>query len=295
MQKKAVLAAGFQQTKAAGRRRFKPAVWHQTILYLVLGLFVFLTVAPILFTLFSSFKNNAQILGGFWSLPKPLQLENYAIAFSAVWRYTANTVVYSVVGSVLVVLLSAVSGYTFAKKDFLGKEVLFLMMLAIMMIPGVLTLIPSYVLYSDLGLINTPWVIIISAAAGGQIFGTFLCRSFMGGLSNELFDSAKIDGASEYTVFVKIVIPLTVPVLMTLFIMSSVGIYNDYIWPLLTIKSNEIQMIGVGLTQFKNQFGISDMGVEFAAYMISSIPLVVLFSFGMKYYIQGLTQGALKI
>ena len=116
----------------------------------------------------------------------------------------------------------------------------------------------------------------------------------MAGISNELFDAAKIDGAGEFVVFTRMVSPLSVPVLMTLMIMQSVGIYNDYIWPLLTIKSNSIQMVGVGLTQFTNQFGISNMGVEFAAYIISAIPLVPLFSFGMKYYIQGVTQGALK-
>lgn len=273
----------------------KVAVARQTILFAVLGLFVLMTFVPIAFTLLSSFKNNSQILGGFWSLPVPAQTGNYVRAFHAIWRYAMNTVGYAVVGSLMVMALSAVSGYAFAKKDFLGKEVLFMMMLAIMMIPGVLTLIPSYVLYADLGLIDTPWVILLSAAAGGQIFGTFLCRSFMAGISNELFESAKIDGAGEFVVFMRMVLPLSVPVLMTLFIMSSVGIYNDYIWPLLTIKSNSIQMIGVGLTQFTNQFGISDMGVKFAAYVISSVPLVILFSFGMKYYIQGMTQGALKI
>lgn len=273
----------------------KTVIAQQTILFAILAIFVLLTFVPIAFTFLSSFKNNSQILGGFWSLPIPVQFGNYADAFSAIWRYTLNTIVYAVVGSVLVVILSAISGYAFAKKSFLGKEVLFMMMLAIMMIPGVLTLIPSYVLYANLGLVNTPWAIILAAAAGGQIFGTFLCRSFMGGISNELFDSAKIDGAGEVVVFTRMVLPLSVPVLMTLFIMSSVGIYNDYIWPLLTIKSSSIQMIGVGLTQFTNQFGIVNMGVKFAAYVISSLPLVVLFSFGMKYYIQGMTQGALKI
>lgn len=267
----------------------------QTALYALLALFVAMTLAPIAFTLLSSFKNNSQIFGGFWSLPYPPQVGNYAKAFEAIWRYMANTVVYSVVGSLCVIALSAVSGYTFAKKDFLGKETLFMMMLAIMMIPGVLTLIPSYVLYANLGLIDTPWVIIIAAAAGGQIFGTFLCRSFMSGISNELFDSAKMDGANEWVVFMRIVVPLSLPVLMTLFIMQSVGIYNDYIWPLLTIKSSDIQMLGVGLTQFTNQFGITEMGVEFAAYVISSVPLVILFSTGMKYYIQGMTQGSLKM
>lgn len=245
--------------------------------------------------LISSLKNNAQILGDFWALPFPPNIDNYGAGFSAIWRYTVNTVIYAVVGGSLVVLLSALSGYTFAKRSFLGKETLFMMILAIMMIPSVLTLIPSYVLYADLGLLNTPWVIIINAAAIGQVFGIFLCRSFMAGISNELFESARIDGASEFVVFVRMVIPLSLPVLMTIFIMTSLNIYNDYIWPLLTIKSNDIQMIGVGLTQFKNQFGISNRGVEFAAYAISSFPLVLLFSFGMKYYIQGVSQGALKM
>jgi multiple sugar transport system permease protein len=243
----------------------------------------------------SSLKNNAQILGDFWALPFPPHFENYGTGFSVIWRYTMNTVIYAVVGSGLVVLISALSGYTFAKKVFLGKETLFMMILAIMMVPSVLTLIPSYVLYADLGLLNTPWVIIINAAAIGQVFGIFLCRSFMAGISNELFESARIDGASEFILFTRMVIPLSLPVLMTIFIMTSINIYNDYIWPLLTIKSNNIQMIGVGLTQFKNQFGVSNMGVEFAAYAISSLPLVLLFSFGMKYYIQGVSQGALKM
>ncbi|MFC3799519.1 carbohydrate ABC transporter permease [Cohnella sp. GCM10012308] len=272
------------------------ASWiRQGLLYFILGLFVLLTLTPICFMLISSLKNNAQIYGDFWALPVPPNFSNYGDGFAVIWRYTMNTVLYALVGGALVVFLSALSGYTFAKKKFLGKETLFMLILALMMVPSVLTLIPSYVLYADLGLLNTPWVIIINAAAVGQVFGIFLCRSFMAGISNELFESARIDGANEVVVFVRMVLPLSLPVLMTIFIMTSLNIYNDYIWPLLTIKSNSIQMIGVGLTQFKNQFGVSNMGVEFAAYAISSLPLVLLFSFGMKYYIQGVSQGALKM
>ncbi|HZG58862.1 carbohydrate ABC transporter permease [Paenibacillus sp.] len=277
------------------RSRFSALSAGQVASYTMLTLLVFLTLVPILFMLLSSLKSNAQILGNFWALPAPPRWANYAEAFGAVWRYIANTVLYAIAGSSLVCLLSSVSGYVFAKKTFPGKETLFMMMLAMMMIPGVLTLIPSYVLYNGLGLTNTPWVIIIAAAAGGQIFGTFLCRSFVSGVPNELFEAARIDGAHEITVFTKIVLPLSVPILATLFIMQSVGIYNDYIWPLLTIRDSSIQVIGVGLTVFENQFGIKNMGVQFAAYALSSVPLVLIFAFGMKYYIQGMTQGALKM
>lgn len=261
----------------------------------ILAILVFLTLVPILFMVVSSLKSNAQILGNFWGLPAPARWGNYSEAFHAIWRYILNTMGYAVAGSACVMLLSSVSGYIFAKKKFPGKEVLFLMMLAMMMIPGILTLIPSYVLYENMGLTNTPWVIIVSSAAGGQIFGTFLCRTYMAGLPSELFEAARIDGAAELRVFLRIVIPLSLPILATLFIMQSVGVYNDYIWPLLTIRDSNLQVISVGLTIFTKQFGVTDLGTRFAAYAISSVPLLLIFSFGMKYYIQGMTQGALKM
>ncbi|MBB6637303.1 carbohydrate ABC transporter permease [Cohnella thailandensis] len=268
---------------------------RQVTIVAILAILVFLTLVPILFMIVSSLKSNAQILGNFWGLPAPARWGNYAEALNAIWRYILNTVGYAVAGSVCVMLLSAVSGYLFAKKTFPGKEVLFLMMLAIMMIPGILTLIPSYVLYENMGLTNTPWVIIVSSAAGGQIFGTFLCRTYMAGLPSELFEAARMDGAAELRVFLRIVVPLSLPILATLFIMQSVGVYNDYIWPLLTIRDSDLQVISVGLTIFTKQFGVTDLGTRFAAYAISSVPLLLIFSFGMKYYIQGMTQGALKM
>ncbi|WP_020618979.1 carbohydrate ABC transporter permease [Paenibacillus daejeonensis] len=268
---------------------------RQLAIIVLLALLVFLTLVPILFMILSSLKSNAQILGNFWALPSPARWSNYIDAFHSIWRYVVNTVYYAVSGSLAVILLSALSGYLFAKKSFPGKNVLFLMMLAMMMIPSVLTLIPSYVLYKNMGLTNTPWAIIISSAAGGQVFGTFLCRTYMAGLPGELFEAARMDGASEARVFAQIVLPLSLPILATLFIMQSVGVYNDYIWPLLTIQDSSLQVISVGLTIFTKQFGITDMGPQFAAYAISSIPLLLIFTFGMKYYIQGMTQGALKL
>ncbi|MFD0716097.1 carbohydrate ABC transporter permease [Paenibacillus sp. GCM10027626] len=273
----------------------KSGTGRQIVIVALLALLVFLTLVPILFMILSSLKSNAQILGDFWALPSPARWSNYGAAFISIWRYVLNTVYYAVSGSIGVILLSALAGYLFAKKSFPGKNLLFFMMLAMMMIPSVLTLIPSYVLYKNMGLTNTPWAIIISSAAGGQVFGTFLCRTYMAGLPGELFEAARMDGASEVRVFAQIVLPLSLPILATLFIMQSVGVYNDYIWPLLTIQDSSLQVISVGLTIFTKQFGITDMGPQFAAYAISSLPLLLIFTFGMKYYIQGMTQGALKL
>ncbi|MFC5406259.1 carbohydrate ABC transporter permease [Cohnella soli] len=277
------------------RLRLSGRDFVQLLLYALLAVTLFLTLAPIFYMLFSSLKSNSQIIGNFWSLPSPAEWGNYGEAFRGIARYMLNTILYALAGSGLVILLSSLSGYAFAKRKFPGKEFLFLLMLTLMMIPGILTLIPSYVLYSRLGLTDTPWVIIIAHAAAGQIMGTFLCRTFIAGIPSELFESARMDGASETVVYFRMVMPLSAPIISTVFIMQSVAIYNDYIWPLLTISDNRLQMLGVGLTLFTNQFGISDMGLQSAAYAISSVPLILVFMFGMKYFIQGVTSGALKM
>lgn len=289
------MAANTSDSKASAGIRFNRNAVRQSVLILCLAVLVVATLVPILFMFYSSLKSNSQILGSFWAPPSPPQWENYAEAFAGIWRYVVNTVLYAAGASAVVVCLSAVSGYLFAKKEFPGKEFLFLLLLAMMMVPAVLTLIPAYVWYEKLGLTNTPLAIIIAHAAGGQIFGTFLCRTSMEGVPSSLFEAARIDGAKEWMVFVRIVLPLSVPILATIFIMQAVGTYNDYVWPLLTIRDSDLQMVGVGLTQFTKQFGITDKGVQFAAYTLSSLPLIAVFSFGMKYYIQGMAQGALKM
>lgn len=213
---------------AKRKKKWKRSI-PQIILYIVISFIALLTLVPIIFMLFISFKSNAQIYGNFWALPDPFVFENYKLAFSGIWRFVINTVIYTFAACLFIVILASVGGYVFAKKEFPGKEFIFMLFLAMMMVPGLLTLIPSYVLYDQLGLTNTPWAIIIQHTAGGQIFGIFLCRSFMNSLPSSLFESARIDGASEMTVFFKIVVPLSTPILATVIVMQSVGIYNDYV------------------------------------------------------------------
>ncbi len=281
-------------------RNIKLGKWRhlfsgQPLLYLILSIFAFLTLVPILFMIFISFKSNSQVLGNFWGLPNPWMVSNYEFAFQGIWRFVINTVIYTGAACLFIMILASIGGYVFAKKQFPGKETIFILFLAMMMVPGLLTLIPSYVLHDQLGLTNTPWSIILQHTAGGQIFGIFLCRSFMNTLPSSLFESARIDGASEFTVFTRIVVPLSTPILATVVVMQSVGIYNDYIWPLLVIRDTSIQVVSVGLTLFASQFGTTGTGIQYAGFALSSVPLLLTFIFGMKYYIQGMTQGALKM
>jgi ABC-type glycerol-3-phosphate transport system permease component len=280
---------------AEARRRGRARGWFwQTALIASLVVILALSFLTIALMFFLSLKDNGQIYGRFWSFPDPIRWENYREGWMQMRRYIFNSLVYSLASVVIVVFLSSLSGYVFARHKFPGKEVIYVVILALLMVPGVLTLIPAFVLVKQLGLFNTPWALILPWSAGGQIFGILLCRSYFATLPQELFDAAKVDGASEFEQYVRIALPLSWPILVTLAIMHLVGSYNDFIWPLLTISDQNLQVVTVGLTQFRNEFGTVNWGPRMAAYAVSSLPLVILFAFGMRYYVRGLTSGAVK-
>jgi ABC-type glycerol-3-phosphate transport system permease component len=275
------------------RVRFRNVLAQTILVTTLLGILV-LSFVTIALMIFLSLKDNGQIYGRFWSLPDPAKWENYHNGWITMRRYIFNSLAYSLASVVGVVFLSSLGGYVFARHRFPGKEAIYVCILALLMVPGVLTLIPAFVLVRQLGLINTPWALILPWTAGGQIFGILLCRSFFATLPTELFDAAKVDGASEFQQYTRIALPLSWPIMVTLAIMHLVGSYNDFIWPLLTISDQNIQVVTVGLTQFRNEFGTVNWGPRMAAYAVSSIPLVILFSFGMRFYVRGLTSGAVK-
>ena len=281
--------------KTASRSRAKYKMWvGQSMLFLILLVILIMSFATIALMIFLSLKDNGQIYGRFWSLPNPVRWENYRDGWYTMRRYVFNSLLYSLASVVGVVFLSSLSGYVFARHRFPGKEFLYIVILALLMIPGVLTLIPAFVLVRDLGLLNTPWALILPWTAGGQVFGILLCRSYFATLPQDLFDAAKVDGASEWEQYARIALPLSWPILVTLSIMHLVSTYNDFIWPLLTITDPKIQVVTVGLTQFRNEFGTVNWGPRMAAYGVASLPLVILFAFGMRYYVRGLTSGAVK-
>lgn len=278
----------------SGRKNRYKGWLGQSVLILILTVILALSFLTIALMIFLSLKDNGQIYGRFWSLPDPVRWENYSAGWRTMRRYIFNSLWYSMVSVVIVVFLSSISGYVFARHKFPGKEAIYVIILALLMIPGILTLIPAFVLVKQLGLFNTPWALILPWSAGGQVFGILLCRTYFATLPQELFDAAKVDGASELEQYFRIALPLSWPILVTLAIMHLVGSYNDFIWPLLTISDQNIQVVTVGLTQFRDEFGTVTWGPRMAAYAVSSLPLVILFAFGMRYYVRGLTSGAVK-
>lgn len=275
-------------------RKTLRTVVGQGIVFALATVLLLLSFIPIFLMLILSLKANVQIYNDFWALPRPLMFQNYRIAVDMLIPNMVNTLIVVPVATFFVVLLASVSGYVFARLEFPGKKGLFLIILALLMIPGVLTLTPLYRLVQDLHIMNTWWALILPWVAGGQVFGILICRTYITGLPAALFESARIDGANELTSFIRIALPLSKPILATLTIMSLIGQYNDFIWPLMAIDSNSRQVITVAIRVFQSATGNVDIGSMVAGFVFATLPLLLLFMAGSRLYIEGVTSGAIK-
>lgn len=266
----------------------------QSLMTAIAVLFVLLAFIPIFLMLFLSLKNQAQFYGNLWAIPNPPQWSNYSQAWTQMIGNMFNSVITVTVGTGIIVLLSAMSGYVFARLDFPLKNFLFMLMLALMMVPGVLTLTPSFKLVQRLGIKNTWWALWLPWASGGQVMGMYLCRTFIAGQPAAVFESARIDGATEFKAFYLIAVPLAKPILATLVVMNMIGLYSDFIWPLLVIDSNSKQVISVAIQTYSSSQGTSNYGAMMAGFVIATVPLLLMFSFSSRLYIEGITSGAVK-
>ena len=279
---------------AQRRKRKARELSFQTVITLVTIVFVLLAFIPIFLMIFLSLKSQSQFYANLWAIPNPPQWKNYNAAWNQLIQNMINSVTTVAVGTLLIVLLSAMSGYVFARLEFPLKNFLFMMMLALMMVPGVLTLTPSFKLIQRLGLKNTWWALWLPWASGGQVMGMYLCRTFITGQPASLFESARIDGATEFQAFYRIAVPLAKPILATLVVMNMISLYGDFIWPLLVIESNSKQVISVAIQTYSSSTGMTDYGAMIAGFVMATIPLLLMFMFSSRLYIEGITSGAVK-
>lgn len=280
---------------------------RDVVIYSMLLILGVIALLPLYITLVLSHKESGEVVHHLWKIPSSFRLDFYSEAFEYLHHYMTNSVVIATIVVAGVLVVAVVSGYVFARLEFPGKKLFFLFIISFMFIPGVLTLIPGYLWMKEFplvggnslwgiggsGLLNTWWVMILPGISAGQIFGIYLFRSFFENLPKELFEAARIDGASELSILARVVLPISLPIIATLAILQFLGVYNDYIWPLVTISDSAKQVFSVGVTRFNSE-GNLELGPTMAGYVIGAIPLIVLFAFGMKYYVAGLIQGALK-
>lgn len=273
-----------------------PAIARHVVLILVAALAIF----PIVFLFMNSTKTEIEFTQRPLGLPESFTPDNYRNAWEVVARPILNSVVVVTASVLGIVTLAAMSAYAFTFMQFPLRRVLFVLIFALLLIPGVLTLIPLYLQIRRLdgiGLSNTWGGLILPYIAGGQAFSIFVLRTFFGGISKDLIDAARVDGASEGHILAKIVVPLSVPVLVSVIVINVVPLWNDYLLPslLLSQEYRTLTMALVTLQGNAQTHSSAQFGTLMAAYVFACIPLAIVFTFLMRYYVQGLTSGALKL
>lgn len=271
------------------RKRSFGAAANQTALLLLLAL----TLFPFYMLLITSLKYQDQIVHRFWLPAFPLHFDNYAGAFRQTWPFIWNSILITagIIGCVLV--NSALAGYAFARFRFFGKGALYMAILMLMMVPGFLLLIPQFLLFKHLGLLNTHWAQIFGPMAGASAMATMLMRTFFEGISGSLLEAAEMEGAGELRIFWRIVLPLSGPVLSTVAIINALTGWNNYIWPLVVTSGNKAKPIILALSNIKGPMD-QVQGLQFAGYVIAALPILILFVLATRSFVSGMTAGAVK-
>lgn len=253
-----------------------------------------LTFYPLFFTLMTSFKDNEQFYTRFWSLPNPIIWGNHLTAFIELFPFIVNSVIITTSSIVGILITTSLSAYAFARLRFPCKEIIYMVILALLMIPSLLQLIPQFIILRDLNLLNTYTGIIIGYIAGHQAFSIFIIRTFFDAQPKELFEAARIDGCSEIKTYYHIALPLIKPILSTVAIMTLLAMWNDFLWPLIVASDPDMMPVALGLLRYTRTFQVVQYGPMFAAFFVASLPLIILFLFLMRSFVEGLTTGAVK-
>lgn len=260
-------------------------------LALVLGSILFML--PLYVMVAMSLKSKEEIaLTSPWSWPITLTFENYRLLFIdrnfAFWRKFFNTLVLSVIPTLGVTLTAAMVAYPFARLNFRGRDRLFVILLSTMMLPGVVTMIPGYVLMAKLHWIDTFLPFIVPAFFGGGAFNIFLLRQFLKGIPREMDEAAKLDGASHARIFWQMLIPNSGPALATIAVFTFIGSFRDFMGPLMMLNDPNKQTLEVALRSLQNARG-TEWHLLMAGSVLVMIPMVIIFLACQRYFVKGIT------
>jgi multiple sugar transport system permease protein len=282
-------------SRRTGTRRVSLSISGNWWVFLVFSIGLVLVAGPFLWMVLSSFK-NAQELHAFPPTLFPAQptLENYTTLLAKLnfplFFFNSLVVAAFVVGANL--LFCSMLGYALAKLNFTGRNKVFLLVMATLMVPSTVTLVPLFVLMSALGLVNTYAALILPFAAGP--FGVFLMRQFMLGLPDELLEAARIDGASEYRIFFQVVLPISFAPLATLGILTFLASWNNFLWPLVVSSSERMYTLPVAVATFAIGQNATDYGLLMAGSTILVAPVLVVFLALQRYFQPGIAMTGLK-
>lgn len=226
-------------------------------------------------------------------VPSDPTLDNYRelFAHAGMGRYLANSVLLAASATLLSLLFNVAAGYAFAKLRFAGRDRLFQALVATLVVPGQVAMIPLFLLLKQLGLVNSYGGVIVPALA--SIFGIFLVRQYALSIPDDLLEAARIDGASEFRIFRSIVVPVLKPIIVTLGVFTLLGTWNDFMWPLIVLTDKELYTLPVALAGLSREH-VQDNELMMAGSVLTTLPVLLLFVALQRYYIEGLTAGSVK-
>lgn len=265
------------------------------ILAIIVGL---IFIVPILWMLATSFKTDQEAFtAGLKWIPKVFTLENYQYSLAGnsdtpVLQWMGNSLFVGIIGTLIVLVVDTLAAYGLARLDVPFKKLLISMFIGSLTIPWVITFLPLYMEFNKFGLLDTYAVLILPYSANA--FGVFLLYQYFRGFPKELEEAAFLDGANKWQVFLKIVLPSARPVIWTLAIFTFMGIYNDFLWPLVTTNSPEMRTITTGIAIMQQGSFVSSPGRLMALTSIATIPAVLLFIIGQRSFIKGVNQSGIK-
>jgi alpha-1,4-digalacturonate transport system permease protein len=282
-------------TLSAERERTLAGTLYRAIPYVLLSAVTLLMLFPFVWMISTALRpegHQAELS----LIPQPyLAFENFVRAWTYPHtqfnQYAINSLVIALVSTFLAVALNALAGFAFAKYKFPGRTILFYLVLATLMVPFQITMIPTYVTVAKLGLINNYWGVILPGTASA--FGIFMVRQYMQSIPDELLDAARIDGSSEFGIFVRIIVPLSRTVLTVLGLLTFLYRWNDYLLPLLVLNRQQMFTLPIGITQFIGEYQ-AEWSLVMAASLISIVPTVALFLFFQRFFVSGIAMTGMK-
>lgn len=282
-------------TITASVRSVRKGFRARTLIYILASLGLLVTLAPFAWMILGSIKPTGEILAdpNAW-LPKSPTLGNFTDLLSRqnFGRYFFNSVVVAVACVIGNLLFCAMAGYALAKIDFAGKRLLFSLVLLMLVVPGIATFVPLFVQVSNLGLANSYLGLILPYIV--TPLGVFLMRQFIGDIPDALLEAAKLDGAGEVRTFFRLILPLSGPALATLAILTFLAQWNNFLWPLVIAQTDDMYTLPVALALFSIGANGTNYGLLLAGAVVVVLPIIVVFLFLQRYFIQGIANTGIK-
>lgn len=267
------------------------------ITYLILGICTIVCIFPFIWMIITSFKSTAEAYSFPPTIiPKRWMFSNFPNGFSQAdfASFTKNTLILAVVCTIGTVISAAFVAYGFSRFKAKGSKVLFMCLMATMMLPAQVTLIPQYLLFYKMGMVDSYWPMIIPAWLGGGAFNIFLYRQFFMSLPKELNEAATIDGANSFQTFILIIMPSVKPVSMAVGVMALVFNWNDFYTPLIYLNTTSKFTVSIGLQFLNSSMGTTKVGQMMAVALVTMIPVIIMFLICQKYFVQGIKMSGMK-